>query len=171
MSWQHPATLMSCSGNQARSAGSETRRRSVDGCVCLGNSPSPCESRSHLSGSPRRECGSQAGAPFMAVAPRSGGVFTNRHLSIGNFSSHWSCSRQGLCYAPSRVFRCRLLFLLQPWVGTALARQLPSLPFPLSYHNASSLASSLPPPLPPLPLLLPCQIPFFLDALPVIYHS
>jgi hypothetical protein len=52
MSRRHPATPLSCRGNQALAAGSETRRRSVDGCVCLRNSPRPCESRSHLSGFP-----------------------------------------------------------------------------------------------------------------------
>ena len=31
MSWRHPATPLSCRGNQALAAGSETRRRSVDG--------------------------------------------------------------------------------------------------------------------------------------------
>ena len=52
MSWRRPATPLLCRGNQALAAGSETRRRSVDGRVCLRNSPRPCESRSHLSGSP-----------------------------------------------------------------------------------------------------------------------
>jgi hypothetical protein len=52
MSWRHPATPLSCRGDQALAAGSETKRRSVDGCVCLRNSPRPCESRSHLSGFP-----------------------------------------------------------------------------------------------------------------------
>ncbi len=56
-------------GNQALAAGSETRRRSVDGVprgfsggVCFRNSPRPCESRSHLSGGSCRERGSGEGA-------------------------------------------------------------------------------------------------------------
>ena len=66
-------------GNQALAAGSETRRRSVDGCVCLRNSPRPCESRSHLSGFPSVNVG---------LAPpawqwRLGGEDVNKHLSIG----------------------------------------------------------------------------------------
>ena len=52
MSWRRPAAPLLCRGNQALAAGSETRRRSVDGRVCLRNSPRPCESRSHLSGFP-----------------------------------------------------------------------------------------------------------------------
>uniref|UniRef100_A0A7S0MI74 Uncharacterized protein n=1 Tax=Cryptomonas curvata TaxID=233186 RepID=A0A7S0MI74_9CRYP len=80
MSRRHPATPLSCRGNQALAAGSETRRRSVDGCVCLRNSPRPCESRSHLSGFPSVNVG---------LAPpvwqwRLGGEDVNKHLSIGS---------------------------------------------------------------------------------------
>ena len=57
MSWRRPAAPLLCRGNQALAAGSETRRRSVDGRVCLRNSPRPGESRSHLSGSPSANVG------------------------------------------------------------------------------------------------------------------
>ena len=64
------------------------------------------------------------------------------------------------------VFRCLRLFLAQLWLGTALARQIPSLlpslspmlpPFPLAFL----------PPLFPFPRLLPRELPLSLDALPL----
>ena len=83
MSWRRPATPLSCRGDQALAAGSETRRRSVDGRVCLRNSPRPGESRSHLSGSPSANVG--------LVPPawqwHLGGEVVNKHLSIGSWDS------------------------------------------------------------------------------------
>ena len=81
MSWRRPATPLLCCGNQALAAGPETRRRSVDGRVCLRNSPRPGESRSCLSGSPSVNVG--------LVPPvwqwHLGGEVSpnNKHLSIG----------------------------------------------------------------------------------------
>ena len=149
MSWRHPATPLSCRGDQALAAGSETRRRSVDGRVCLRNSPRPCESRSHLSGSPSANVG--------LVPPawqwHLGGEVVNKHLSIGspfvgsfcsfavscyllsaNLSSPWPCSRQGFCHAPpwssssscaSACPLCRLGSEL-PWPGRFLLPSSPS---------------------------------------------
>ena len=81
MSWQRPTSPLSFRGNQALAAGSETRRRSVDGRVCLRNSPRPCDSRSHLSGPPSVNVGL---APPAWQWSLGGEVVKNKHLSIGS---------------------------------------------------------------------------------------
>ena len=81
MSWRRPATPLLCRGNQALAAGPETRRRSVDGRVCLRNSPRPGESRSCLSGSPSVNVGL---VPPVWQWHLGGEVCpNNKHLSIG----------------------------------------------------------------------------------------
>ncbi len=148
MSWRRPATPLSCGGNQALAAGSETRRRSVDGRVCLRNSPRPGESRSHLSGSPSATVG--------LVPPawqwHLGGEVVNKHLSIGSLEF--------------LVFLCLRLPLVQSWLGTALARQIPSRLLFLSPMLLPSPRPFLPHPF-PFPLLLPSNFPLSLDALPI----
>ncbi len=79
MSWQQPTTPLSCRGDQALAADTETRRRSVDGCVCLRNSARtgliPADSSSWT----------WICAPCMTVAPREEGIIVFRkHLSTGS---------------------------------------------------------------------------------------